>query len=113
VTQVLTVTMRKQLKTIATTTSRSSSSLVRPARLRRLFDQRRPASAHQRLVARHAQQRVFGDFRRTGAYVPTTRRYNWHSHPAAIRARSATSWTHSMNRGIDGYTSSSVSSLGS
>ena len=30
VTQVLTVTMRKQLKTIATTTSRSSSSLVRP-----------------------------------------------------------------------------------
>jgi len=54
------------------TTSRSSSSLVRPGTTSTSIrstppSKRAPASGWRR----HAQQRVFGDFRRTGAYVPT------------------------------------------
>ena len=117
VTQVLTVTMRKQLKTIATTTSRSSSSLVRPGTT---------SDVYSINAAQQARTSVLGGGGTLnsaysaisavpGAYVPTNQAgYNLAIH---IRGGDSSEVGYEldgipMNRGIDGYTSSSVSSLG-
>ena len=85
VTQVLTVTMRKQLEDDRDHDLAILVVAGAPRHdLRRLFDQRRAASAHQRPGRRrHAQQRVFGDFRRPGRLRSDqpVRLQPGHSHP--------------------------------
>ncbi len=117
VSQVLTVTMHKTLRTIATTSSRSSSSLVRSGTT---------ADVYSINAAQQARTSVLGGGGTLnsaysaisavpGAYVPTNQSgYNLAIH---IRGGDSSEVGYEldgipMNRGIDGYTSSSVSSLG-
>jgi len=83
VTQVLTVTMRKQLKTIATTTSRSSSSLVRPGTTSDVYSINAAQQARTSVLVAAARSTArIRRFPRTGRLrsdqqAATT----WHSHP--------------------------------